>query len=201
VGVQPGQAFAAALARPVLAWDIDGTLAFAGEAVCTALNARFGTHYRAATEPAPQMKGYLTAEQHAWLHGQRADIAANMAPDLDALRVLRAARRAEHTTILCSARHEALRQVTIDWLNQWRAPYDQLLLTGDASGKIAALAPYGPDRPAVLLDNDPAYQIAVPRPGVEVWAPRRSYTPSVPRTGVWVFDDWGEVADRLGVPF
>ncbi|GAA1934358.1 hypothetical protein [Streptantibioticus ferralitis] len=78
-----------ALRRPALVCDIDGILTFASEAMATALNARYGTHYRAETMP-HQIQNVIPDIQGVWLRSEygRGDLYANMAPNLDAVRTV-----------------------------------------------------------------------------------------------------------------
>ncbi|MFJ5532484.1 hypothetical protein [Streptomyces sp. NPDC093261] len=195
-------AFDDVLRRPALVCDIDGILAFAAEAIATALNARYGAHYRAETMPY-QIQDVIPDVQGVWLRAEygRGDLYANMAPNLDAIRTVGAAHDAGWTVIITTARDPALVDVTTAWLDRWHVKRDALNLVGRGNKPAWMASHFGPSRPALLLDDQPAYQLSIARPGIEVWTPRLPYTPPHPRPHVRVFDDWPQIAAALGVTF
>ena len=124
-------------------------------------------------------------------------------PAMDrAIAALNAIHAAGHHVIVSSDRPPATTQrATLDWLAKWRVSCDEVRLLG-RGGKRQVLAAYGPDNPAVLIDDDPAKALTVARPGVQVWSPQRPWTPAAWQRypNYWVFPSWTAVLERLGVP-
>ncbi len=181
--------------RPALVFDVDGILSFTSEALCTALNARFDTTYSPLGQaffPGTLLVHKLPPEQAGWLEEQMRAPAfvAAFAPDWHAMDVLRDAWDAGFTTVVVTEREPELRDATAEWLHGWGAPPVPVTAVG-AGNKPAYLAErYGPGNPGVLIDDNPAVEITVARPGIEVWTPERPYTPSVPREHVRAFAHW-----------
>lgn len=185
---------------PHLFCDIDGVLAFQPEGLILALNARFGESYLLA-DSAGTYPFYATlpAEQQRWAKVNRAVIAANLAPDTRAIRVLQKAAKAGCDVTVCTERPPELAGVTRAWLAYWGVPgAAQAQVTGPG-GKEPLLASYGEDAPALLVDDAPKNE-ALARPGVEVWVPPRPWTPQGdPPAGVTRFADWRDLGKRLGL--
>ncbi len=190
------------LSRPTLLVDIDGVLGFLTETVVTALNAHFGTQLVVSEMTDYWLEEVLPKEQSDWLVAlfQKGITYANVAPDYSAIAALDACHRGGYSIIVSSDRPpETTGQVTRAWLEKWRVPHDHIELRGKG-GKLAISKEYGPDRPMVLLDDDPRKMTTVARPGVEVWAPQRPWTPRPPYPAhCWVFGKWADVLHRLGL--
>ncbi len=193
-----GAAFLQALMRPRLVFDIDGTLGFLTEAFVTALNARWGTGFVASQLTTYRVENMLPEEQANWLLEVFASPVtyANVAPDYSGIAAVQAFARAGFEVIVASDRSEDCRAVTEDWLDRWRVPHDDLRLGHGAKAALADDA--GPDDPMVLFDDDPA-KIALLRPGVRLYMPRRPWTPPEVPAGVTVFDQWSDVLAAHGV--
>lgn len=197
-----GALFAAEAARQLVVCDIDNTLAFHAEAVCTAVNARFGASYLLSRMTAYPLATLLQPEQAAWLaaHTARDPWILNLAPDHAAISALNTIRDAGHRVVIASDRPAAVADATTAWLNQYGVPRDGQVLDGPGS-KRTALAGSGPASPAVLVDDDPSKWLTIARPGVQVWCPQRPWTPPTWRQypHVHVFTDWAELLTRLGI--
>lgn len=193
----------AAMQRPAVVCDIDGVLGFLTESAVTALNAHFGLSIVVSDMQSYWIEDTLPAVQRQWLTAQftKGVFYANVAPDYSAIAALTALHAAGlHVTVASDRPPETTRQATMAWLSKWRVPSDEVVLNG-RGGKVATLAPYGPQRPAVLIDDDPAKALTVARPGVQVWSPQRPWTPQSWRRypNYWVFPSWAAALDRLGV--
>lgn len=197
-----GKLFAAELARPLVVSDIDNVLAWHAEAVCNALNARFGTSYLVARMTAYPLAALTGPEQDRWLasYMTRGPWIANLAPDHAAISALAAVRAAGSPVVVSSDRPAQVAEATAAWLDYWRVPRDSTVLNGPGS-KSTALAGCGPDRPGVLIDDDPRKWLTVARAGVEVWTPSRPWTPAGWQRypNVRVFTTWDQVLGWLGV--
>lgn len=197
-----GAVFAAEAARPLVVCDIDNVLAFHAEAACTAVNARFGTSYLASRMLTYPIANQLEPEQRQWLATQsvRDPWILNLAPDRDALMALRKIHEARHRVVIASDRPPVVAKATARWLDSNAVLRDGQVLDGPGS-KRTVLASSGQGVLAVLLDDDPAKWLTIARPGVEVWCPRRPWTPQGWRQypNVRVFTDWAEVLGRLGI--
>lgn len=197
-----GALFTAAAGRPTIISDIDGVLAFTSEAVTAAVNARFGLSLLVREQATYSLAPRLTRDQAAWVDGLfgRGPFLSNLAPDAHALDSLDVLHDAGFEVLVCTERPLAAHTATAAWLSDWDVSHDELLMPGPG-GKPAALAGYGPDNPAVLLDDDPSKWLTVARPGVPVWTPRRPWTPTTwaRYENVWVFDRWDELVSRLGI--
>lgn len=197
-----GDAFRAAAARPLVVSDIDGVVAFFAEAVATAVNARFGTALLAHQFTTWRIEDMLPREQADWVSAlcKQPRFYANLAPDLAAAGALAAMRTAGLHVAVSSDRDVSVREATTAWLDRWGVERDELHMDGPGS-KDTLLAGYGPDRPAVLIDDSPVKWLTLARPGVQVWTPARPWTPGnwAQYRNVWVFDSWAQVLDRLGI--
>lgn len=197
-----GALFTTEATRPLVVSDIDNTLAYQAQAECTAVNSRFGTSYLTTmmtTFPTanlfePEQRQWLTAVKHRdpWL--------LNLAPDREAISALRLIRGHGHRVVISSDRHPAEATTTVRWLDANNVPRNGQVLNGPGS-KRAVLAANGPANPGILIDDAPEKWLTIARPGVEVWCPRRPWTPPSWRQypNVHVFDDWAEVLGRLGI--
>lgn len=196
-----GAVFFSELSRPQVVCDIDNTLAFHAEAVCCALNARFSTARTVPSLTAYPFGPLLHPDEAQWLaqFTSRDQWAANMAPDRTAIDALTAVHDAGHSVAIASDRNPVIAQATSEWLDANRVPRDGQRLEG-AGSKAAALARCGPESPAVLIDDDPRNWLTVARAGVQVWSPRRPWTPPGWQRypGVKVFTDWSEPLGWLG---
>jgi hypothetical protein len=202
VYVDLGAVFFHELSRPLVVCDIDNTLAFHAEAICCALNARFGTNRTPATLTAYPFGSFLPPDEAAWLARfcARDAWAANMAPDLRAIEALNAIHAAGHPVTVASDRNPLIADATRDWLDAWGVQRDGSVLEGPGS-KRTALASCGPGSPAVLVDDDPRQWLLAARAGVEVWSPRRPWTPAGWESyrNVRVFTGWSEPLGWLGI--
>src|SRR6185437_3626376 len=194
----PGRQFAAALALPVLIVDIDDTIAFSSESAMTAINAAFDTGYKASDVAGAQWDMILDRTQRQWLSVQmsKSDIYENIAPNYHAIDVIGFAKRIGYHVHITSARDPSLTPVTNDWLDRWNVPRDGLALVGRGRKIDWVRGRYGPDNPAVLIDDKPQQWLAA-GPGISVWTPHLPKTPSHPPPGVWIFDDWELVRAAL----
>lgn len=198
--VDLGAVFFHELSRPLVVSDIDNVIGFHAEAVCCALNARTGTNRTPAGFTAYPFP--LPPDEAAWLarFTSRDAWAANMAPDFKAVAALGAIHASGHPVTVSSDRPALIADATRGWLDSWGVQRDGTLLEGPGS-KRAALAACGPDSPAVLLDDDPRQWLLCARAGVEVWSPRRPWTPGGWQSyqNVRVFTDWSEPLSWLGI--
>ncbi len=184
---------------PALFCDVDGVLAFQPEGSILAVNARFGTAHLVSEATSYPWVATLPREQQQWVRANRAVIAANLAPDTRAIRVLQKATKAGIPLTVCTERTPDLAGVTRAWLEYFGIPGAQDAQVVGPGGKEALLAPYGEDSPALLVDDAPKNE-ALARPGVEVWVPPRPWTPQGDAPdGVTRFEDWREVCKRLGL--
>lgn len=197
-----GQIFAAELSRPLIVCDIDNTLAFQAEAVCTALNARFGTARTPSALAAYPFGVLLGPDEARWMDQftGRDSWVACLAPDRDAIRALNATGSAGSTVVVASDRRPALAAATVAWLDASGVRRDRDVLQGPGS-KQAALSGCSPSRPGILVDDDPRAWLTIARPGVQVWSPKRPWTPAgwASYPGVRVFTSWAEPLAWLGV--
>lgn len=194
--------FAAEAGRPLVVCDIDNTLAYQAQAECTAVNARFGTSYLVSAMTSFPTSNLFDAEQRAWLSGikHRDPWIMNLAPYGEAIAALGVIRGSGHRVVVSSDRHAAEAAATGRWLDAHAVPRDAQALDGPGS-KRAVLAANGPGNPGLLIDDAPEKWLTIARPGVEVWCPRRAWTPLSWRAypNVHVFDDWAEVLARLAI--
>lgn len=183
---------------PRLHVDIDGTLAFQPEASIVAVNARFGTSHIIPEATSYPWVATLPADQRKWQRAQQAILGANLPPDTLAIDVLRRAVLHGYPVTVCTERDPSLAAITRAWTAYWQVPCDQVAVTGPG-GKEELLAACGPDDPAILVDDSPANELLA-RDGVQVWVPRRPWTPQDdPPPGVWRFGSWNETVTRLGL--
>lgn len=186
------------MAKPALFCDIDGVLAFQPEGDILAVNARFGSSWLVADVTRFPFSSMLPDDQAAWLKRNRPVIAANMAPDTRAVRVLQKAVKAGYDVTVCTERPPALEALTRAWLAFWQVPGAEDAQVVGPGGKEALLAPYGEDNPALLVDDSPR-NWTLARPGVQVWTPERPWTPPDAPDGVTRFGDWRDLKKALGL--
>ncbi len=171
-------------------------LAFQPEGSILAVNGRFGTSYLVAEASTYPWRATLPAEQQAWLKANEPVIAANLAPDTIAIRVVRKAVKAGYQVTVITERDPSLEAVTAAWLKYWRIPCGALAVVGPG-GKGPLIATGQGD--AILIDDSPANE-AIAANGVQVWVPPRPWTPQGdPPPGVWRFGDWRDVKKKLGL--
>lgn len=194
----PAEVFARALRRPVLVFDIDDTIAFSSEAFMCALNAAFDTRYLASEVAGGEWSIHLTGQQSAWLSAQKtqSDIFENIAPDWHGIDTMAYAKELGYVVMIASARSPSLLGTTTEWLSRWRVPYDGLNLLGPKRKPDWMRGKFGPQNPAVLIDDQSRQWLAA-GDGVSVWTPRLPRTPSHAPDGVWIFDDWESVRAAL----
>lgn len=184
------------MAKPALFCDVDGVLAFQPEGDILAVNARFGTTWLIADAASYPFRSMLPPRQAAWLGENWPVIAANLAPDTRAVRVLAKAAKAGYQVTVCTERPPELAALTRAWLAYWQVPAASTALAVGPGGKADVLAPFGEDNPAVLIDDNPANSTLV-RPGVQVWQPARPWNDG--SGGVTRFTDWRDVCKALGL--
>lgn len=187
---------AAYAAKPTLLFDIDGVLSFLGENICAALNARFGATYAPADMRRYWSESWLPPDQGAWLSEQFQSPAfyATAAPDFRGIDALNRLYQQSYRVIIASDRPAAVAAGTLRWLRQYGVSYDGIRLEGPGSKEAVADA-YGEGDALVVIDDDPGKWLLMPRPGVEVWSPRRPWTPNeVGLYNVRVFDNWSQTA-------
>jgi hypothetical protein len=190
--------------RPALVWDCDGILSFTSEALCVAMNARFGTTYSPMSQaffPGTLLIGRLPDAQAAWIAGEMSQpsFVATYAPDFRAIDTLRDAYDAGFECCVATERNPALREATEQWLHDWGGPPVEVNAVGHGNKPAWMAERYGPGRRAVLIDDSPLAQVAIARPGIEVWAPQRPYTPGMPRDHVRVFGSYPAMRYWLGL--
>ncbi|MBT8160999.1 MULTISPECIES: HAD family hydrolase [Arthrobacter] len=196
--------FLSRASRPLIVCDIDGTLNHFAESICSALNARFGLSLVAAEVNTYRIGETLPREQQDWLAAQfcKGVFYANAVADPLAIEALRTIKDSGHRVCVATDRPESVRISTEAWVQRNGVPADSLNV--GPGNKERLLAGCGPDNPGLLVDDSPEKWLTVPREGVSVWSPRHPYTPTnwQDYQGVWVFDDWAQVLDRLsiGVP-
>jgi len=184
---------------PHLFADVDGVLAWQPEGDIIAVNARFGTSWLITDATTYPFRSMLPDRQAAWLQANPAVIAANLAPDTHAIRIVKKAAKSGYAVTICTERDESLAALTRAWLALWDVPgADDAQVTGPG-GKKALLASYDQGNPAIVVDDSPVNE-ALARPGVSVWAPPRPWTPRGDAPdGVWRFPDWRAVKKKLGL--
>jgi hypothetical protein len=190
--------------RPALVWDTDGILSFTAEALCVALNARFGTTYSPISQgffPGTLRTDRLPDGQGTWIAGEMRQpaFAATYAPDFRAIDTLRDAHEAGHECLIATERGPELAEVTKRWLHEWGAPPVEVHAVGHGNKPAFMAARYGETSPAVLIDDNPLTQVTIARPGVQVWMPERPYTEGTLRNGARRFRTWAAVRYWLGL--
>lgn len=201
--VTPGAAIAKGT---TLCWDVDGVLAFAAEALITALNAFFGTAYTLGDDTffaGHLVESVLPPEQAAWAkaHWHEPHFTANMAPDWHAMDVLRDAYHAGWQCLVVSARPPDLEKVTADWLDSWGCPLpaENVHAVGHGNKPQWMSERFGPARPAALVDDSPGIEVTIARPGIETWLPARPYNRGPERPHAHRFRTWAEMRYALGL--
>lgn len=190
--------------NPALIFDCDGILAFTAEALCGALNARFGTTYSPLSQvffPGTFIAVRLPEEQSAWIAGLLRDPAFLMtfAPDFHALDTLRDAHEAGYQVQVVTERAPEAQEITAEWLEDWGGPSVPVTAVGHGNKPAFLGARYGPQSPAVVCDDNPALQLSLARPGIEIWTPKRPYTPTMARDHVREFATWQVARHWLGL--
>lgn len=184
--------------HPALIFDCDGILAFTAEALCAALNAKFGTTYSPLGQtffPGTFVAAKLPGEQAGWVteHMGTPGFVGAIAPDFHALDVLADAWHAGYTVNVVTERPRDLEEATTQWLEDWGAPAVPVHAVGHGNKPAYLADRYGPGKEAVLIDDNPLAQITIARPDIEVWTPDRYYVPKVPRPHVRRWESWRDV--------
>jgi len=190
---------AAYAAKPTLLFDIDGVLAFLAHTILTAVNARFGTSYAIDDMRRYWVESWLPPEQGDWLADRfdEPDFYATVAPDYRAVDALLQLYARVFRVVIATDRPASAADVTRAWLARYGVSFDELVVDGPGS-KATVAARHDEDDPLIVFDDDPRKWLELPRPGVEVWSPRRVWTPNEAGLfNVTVFDSWPAVVRRL----
>ena len=176
--------------------DIDGVLAFLFEATLSCLNATFGTALTPSAQVHYHVQSYLPKDQADWLDAQlrTPDFFVNIAPDYAALAAINALHRSGFQIVVATGRPPITLDVTRDWLDRWKVPFDVLHIGPDAKklaiSQTSGLTPFFEDDPNNVVELSPSNAV--------FWIPRRAFTPkSVPHGTV--FDTWDEPLGSLEV--
>lgn len=204
----PPEPFHAAT-RPTLIWDVDNVLAFTGEAICGALNARFGSDYDVMTQTFYQgtlLPGQLPGGQASWLMAELATfrIFATCAPDWRAIDTMTAAQAAGYHCWIVTERAPDLAAKTADWLKSWGVRNPPAVTAVGVGNKPRVISSrYGayrlPGSAAVLIDDNPLTRMTVAREGLDVWLPARPYNGGPERPHTRSFTDWQQARYWLGL--
>lgn len=199
-GQSAAESFGAMLERPTLFVDLDNVLCDLTSAVAVALNAAFNTQYVGSDFQVYSWDSVVPSHMIPWLHDltRSPTLYRNLSPIGGAVSTVRKAKAAGYTVKLVTDRVPDVQEATMTWLSQHDVPYDTLGMRLYGGSKLTYLADYGPDNPAVLIDDNPTYLFLAPKlSGIQAWTPRYPYTPSSP--DIRVFDDWHEVKRWLGI--
>ena len=186
--------------RPTVCVDVDGVLAFFIEAALAALNAEFGTEYRPDAMHHYWFESWLDdPAQVKWINEQfsRPIFYVNLAPDFGGIAALNALRRGGVPIRIVTDRPTETEDVTREWLERWRVPFDGIDIGPGSKRRVARSASV--EQPLVFIDDDPRKAAQLPRPGVELLMPRRPWTPKSGVPNAIVFDTWSRVLARFGV--
>ena len=193
--VDLGAVFAAAASVPLIVCDVDNVLAYHAEAVCTALNARFGTNRTVASLMSYPFATLLHPDEAQWLarFSSQDQWALNLAPDKDAIRAVAAIGGNGNKVVISSDRPAVIATASKAWLGKHGVPDYSMRFDGPGS-KRAALAGCSPNAPGILIDDDPRQWLTAARAGVQVWTPKRPWTPDGWQhyPNVRVFTSWDE---------
>jgi hypothetical protein len=173
--------FTRAMSRPVVVSDIDGIIADWVSSACQAVNAHFGTSYTPMVFW--QWRGPFSDEERAWLADERhSDSAFWMAlsPFDEMIETLHTLAIAGYRLVLSSEAPADQRGARTAWLQYHEVPYNELYLVG-TGGKVALCSQATASNPIVLIDDCPdRWMDCATIEGVEIFCPRRSYTPEIP---------------------
>jgi len=183
--------------------DMDNTLAFTNEELCGIINAMFGRHFDPMDFSQHQLAYYLNADQLAKILEvtHRPEYYTTMAPDLDAIRAIRAMNRHNIPIIVATGSPHNVYEAKEKWLHDWDVPYGTLVVGPDVKDEMAKK--FGPDNPLLIIDDDPMVAYTMPRPGVQVIMPGRPYN-----GGEWRVEGgndnenihgWDDILTHLGV--
>lgn len=198
-GQSSAESFGAMLGRPTLFVDMDNVLCDLTSAVSVAINSAFGTSYVGSDFTEYSWDGVLNPQVVPFLHGVLVNpyLYLNVSPIQMAVNTVKRAHAAGYTVKIVTDRTPDVADATREWLARYEVPYDTLGMKLKFGTKLTYLEGYGPDKPAVLIDDNPTYLRLAPRPGVQAWTPRYPYTPDLP--SIRVFEDWHEVKRWLGI--
>lgn len=186
------------MSRPTVMCDIDNTLNFAYCAYASAVNSRFNENFTAAKQQMYDFSSSLPSDQGIWLKSmhKNALMYANMAPDFRGIDALTALKSNGFRVIIATNRDPAMKGVTVQWLDQWNIPRDDLLVGPDVKVDYVTANPN-----TVAIDDDPAKAVLLPPHGATLWMPQRPWTPAWCSNviGVHVFTQWSQVLENLGV--
>ena len=203
----PHDAALSQLLQPAIVFDIDNVLAFWSLALINALNVEFGTQYTENTLQSMQFTDLFSVPKVNFINKllQSKSFYQSIAPDFRGIDVVHLARDAGFEIVISSDRPAKLKEATLAWLQKWDVPYHHIVLHGSSSKK-EALAQYGVNNPAILIDDDPAKGTPrsaayLVRPGITILSPRCPWTPSgyAKQRGVTVFDSWDTVLEQIGI--
>lgn len=185
---------------PLIVSDIDNTLARLAEVEISIINTVFAEQYKMSQWTS--YNGPFTPEESLWLDTRRENptFFTNLPPDTEAINALQILANEGYPIAVGSNRPAQIGSVSSRWLDDHNVPRDKELFAGSSS-KQQLLAGNGVSLPGILFDDSPLQWLLIPRPGIEVWSPRRPWTPENvwQYSGVRVFDSWSEPLSWLGI--
>jgi hypothetical protein len=190
--------------RPAVAFDCDGILAFTAEALATAINAKFGSSHDPGGQsffPGTLITTALPYEQGVYAAALFRDpvFLCAVAPDWRAVDTMNAAVAAGFEVLVVTERPPEMREATVSWLDSWGASVCDVYAVGHGGKSVFMHGRYGPSRPAVLIDDNPAARLTVASDGIDVWTPERPYTPAGERAHTRTFTSWPMACYWLGL--
>jgi uncharacterized HAD superfamily protein len=177
----PMRVMTALLSQPLVVSDIDGTLAERDLAVCTALNAHFGTRYAYQDITSPNGKDWIQSkDQEQWYESHRHDpiFLRNLSPYQDAMWALWSLHQGGYRITVASDREAALADVSRHWLDQAGIHYDDIQIGDNEKLRIAQDA--SPSNPVVFFDDNPERAYDLPGPGRHLYLLDRPWNQQVP---------------------
>lgn len=197
----PVQSFIAKsqVARVVISVDIDNTLAFFTQHLLAVVNAESDSNYDIKDQKNPGM-GFLKGKDLSYAIEQHSNPAffATMAPDYAAIAAVQAIKDAGYYVIIASSRGKEVKDATVEWLNQWGVPYNEVMVGHHAKSKVSAS--HSPYNPCMFIDDNPHILDNVNSPGTIVRLLHRPYTGVIKYTdNIKVVDTWQQILTELNI--
>jgi hypothetical protein len=195
----PAHAFASQLTLPTIVFDVDDTLAFTVEAELVALNATFDENYSISDVTDYDWDLNLPKKQRKWLSDQhqQPDLHENLAPDWRAIDTAQLAQKLGYPLWVATERPPQLQRTTVTWLERWGLQPDGVADVGPGNKPLWMHKWFGPDSPAILIDDKPVAEYLIPGPGIELWAPPVWTRRFPPQPGVTRLESWQQARDLL----
>lgn len=174
--------------------DIDNTLCRYSEAMLTIANIELGTSFTFSQWTTYEPKFGQDFKQLSEQIRENKTFWRALPPDTAAIEMLNKLSDDGFTVVIGSNRPPELADVTIQWLDTYGVKRAGQVLEGPSS-KPSLIG----SEPTILLDDNPAFWVQLQRPNLQIFSPRKPYTPEITFTNVRIYDSPTQVLEWMQI--